>query len=185
MAVRFGGTQVFWFGAELRGRVKRGAGRGILLGCEHLKVSIMRRLSVSSRSVQGARFPKKPAPGRKARKPMLFKHSRPGEPPRFDTGKLRQSIYKDVDRAMPLGVVGTHSKIGVMMEKGTRAHVIAPKRKKSLVYGGTRDGVRQWIFARRIHHPGTKKRPFIKSTLRRERREISRLIFREIRAAIR
>ena len=70
------------------------------------------------------------------RKPRRYQHSKPGEPPRAITGKLRQSIFQSTDRGRMLGSVGTTLKYGAGLEKGTAAHKIVAVRKKALAFPG-------------------------------------------------
>lgn len=80
------------------------------------------------------------------------------------------------------GAVGTDDQIYDFVTRGTKPHLITPKRGKFLVFGegtyrsvtrpgvlgarsvGTRligkGGVAKPIFARKVHHPGTKARGF-------------------------
>jgi hypothetical protein len=62
-----------------------------------------------SRIAEGLSLPSRP-PGR----PSL-----PGEKPHADTGKLRQSIFYDVDKSKLTCIVGTPLKYGAYLELGT------------------------------------------------------------------
>lgn len=59
------------------------------------------------------------------------------------------------------------------VEFGTNAHVIVPRRRKVLAWGGARTlggrlrkGARATNFARRVNHPGTRARPYLLPGLR-------------------
>ncbi len=70
-------------------------------------------------------------------------------------GNLRQSI-----KYAPLGqsafIVQVNAKYGIYVEKGTKPHVIVPRRKKALAFtvGGKK------VVTKRVNHPGTKAQPF-------------------------
>jgi len=59
----------------------------------------------------------------------------------------------------------------VFLEFGTKAHDIVPRRARVLAWpasaasrrlsGSARSGAKDLIFARRVHHPGTKADPFL------------------------
>lgn len=60
------------------------------------------------------------------------------------------------------------------VEYGSRPHVILPKRRKALAWGGSRtlagglrSGSSATNFARRVNHPGTKPQPFLIPGMRR------------------
>lgn len=78
------------------------------------------------------------------------------------------------------GVVGSSSKISLMLHKGTKPHDIKPRRTLMGRIKGTNKSVLRWAdgsnfhFARRVHHPGTKPDPFIYNALNTHRTEIIR-----------
>lgn len=65
-------------------------------------------------------------------------------------GNLRQSITQG--RSGTGYIVSVNSAYGAYVDQGTRPHVILPRRSKFLAF--QKDG--QWVFARRVNHPGTK-----------------------------
>lgn len=72
------------------------------------------------------------------------------------TGKLRASI-EGFDTGAFTGKVHAGTPYATFMENGTRPHVILPRNGPFLIFqinGAT-------IFARKVNHPGTKKRPFM------------------------
>jgi len=75
------------------------------------------------------------------------------------------TVKTKVTNTQALAVVGAKkgsplSKIGHLIEKGTRPHEIAVKRAKSMV---TRDGI---FIGRRASHPGTQAKPWLNPALR-------------------
>lgn len=81
-----------------------------------------------------------------------------------DTGRLRASIR--VERRSFFGLrqrwtVGSDVDYAPMVNDGTRPHIIRPKRAKALRFnvGG------KVVFARVVHHPGTRARPFLDRAL--------------------
>lgn len=77
-----------------------------------------------------------------------------------DTGRLRSSIKSNVngDRA----TIETNVSYAPYVHDGTRPHIIRPRRRPALRFrvGG------QVVFARVVHHPGTRARPFLVRALR-------------------
>jgi phage gpG-like protein len=63
---------------------------------------------------------------KKGRKAGPAVHSRPGEPPRKQTGRLRASVTHDVDAASLTARVGTNVEYGKYLELGTKRG-IAPR----------------------------------------------------------
>ncbi len=82
-----------------------------------------------------------------------------------DTGRLRASIRIESRRTLALRTVytiGSDVEYAPYVNDGTRPHIIRPKRAQALrfVIGG------RVVFARVVHHPGTKARPFLDDALR-------------------
>lgn len=94
-----------------------------------------------------------------------------------DTGRLRASIKGQVQRTWtlrPQFVVGSNVDYAEMVHDGTRPHIIRPKRAHTLrrsrrgvvkpalrfVVGG------EVVYARVVHHPGTRAKPFLDRALR-------------------
>ena len=87
------------------------------------------------------------------------------------TGNLGRSIRVGTvsDRSAQVyagGVAGVGYARAV--EFGTRAHEIVPVRRKALAWGGDRrlsgslrTGAKPDHFARRVHHPGTRAKPYL------------------------
>ena len=81
-----------------------------------------------------------------------------------DTGRLRASIR--VERRSIFGLrqrwtVGSDVEYAPMVNDGTRPHIIRPKRAQVLRFkvGG------RTVFAKVVHHPGTRARPFLDRAL--------------------
>lgn len=82
-----------------------------------------------------------------------------------DTGRLRASIRIEARRTFTLRsvyTIGSDVEYADMVHGGTRPHIIRPKTKQVLRFkvGG------RTVFARVVHHPGTKARPFLDRALR-------------------
>ncbi|MEU2510166.1 HK97 gp10 family phage protein [Streptomyces sp. NPDC007863] len=82
-----------------------------------------------------------------------------------DTGRLRASIR--VERRSFFGLrqrwtVGSDVEYAPMVNDGTKPHIIRPKRAQVLRFkvGG------RTVFAKVVHHPGTRPRPFLDRALR-------------------
>lgn len=83
------------------------------------------------------------------------------------TGNLRRQIHVGQISGDTATVVAgaTYS---VVIERGSRSHIIVPRNRKVLAWGGPRrlsgslrSGGQATHFARRVHHPGTRARPFL------------------------
>lgn len=84
-----------------------------------------------------------------------------------DTGRLRASIKGRPSRTWtlrPQFTVSTNVDYAEMVQNGTRPHIIRPRTKQALKFniGG------QVVFAKVVHHPGTRARPFLDRALREE-----------------
>lgn len=82
-----------------------------------------------------------------------------------DTGRLRASIgpatYSRTWTLRPRATIEVGVSYGKMVHDGTRPHVIRPVRKQALKFtvGG------QTVYAKIVHHPGTRPRPFLDRAL--------------------
>jgi hypothetical protein len=81
-----------------------------------------------------------------------------------DTGRLRASIR--VERRSFFGLrqrwtIGSDVEYAPMVNDGTRPHLIRPRRAQVLRFkvGG------RTVFAKVVHHPGTRARPFLDRAL--------------------
>ena len=70
------------------------------------------------------------------------------------TGHLRRSISVDIGN-LEATIHTSNVKYAVMVEKGTKAHIIKPKSKKALYWKGASHPVKQ------VNHPGSKAKPYL------------------------
>ena len=70
------------------------------------------------------------------------------------TGHLRRGISTDVGN-LTVTVHTSNIKYAVMVEKGTKAHIIKPKDKKALYWKGATHPVKK------VNHPGSKAKPYL------------------------
>ena len=70
------------------------------------------------------------------------------------TGHLRRGVA-NFRRGMTATVHTSNIKYAVMVEKGTKAHIIKPKDKKALYWKGAKHPVKQ------VNHPGSKAKPYL------------------------
>lgn len=83
------------------------------------------------------------------------------------TGHLKQSIHPGPVTQFHASVEASAPYAGYM-EFGTKPHLIRPRFKKVLAWGGARrltgtlrKGSQATIFAKEVHHPGTEPRPYL------------------------
>lgn len=91
-----------------------------------------------------------------------------------DTGRLRASIDWRLlhDAGVPVARVGTNVAYARAVHNGTRPHIIerrgpmfnAAGRVRTLRFPAGR-GAKVYVFRRRVHHPGTTGRPFLRDAL--------------------
>ena len=86
-----------------------------------------------------------------------------------DTGRLKNSIK--VVPQNPNLIMISMVDYAIYVEFGTPPHIIKPKNAKALHWKsegvGPRGGkVKNDVFAKLVHHPGTRPQPFIRNTLR-------------------
>jgi len=82
-----------------------------------------------------------------------------------DKGFLRNSIKVTADGNT---LIISMLDYGLYVEFGTPPHIIKPKDKESLKF---KAGGKQ-IFAKVVHHPGTRPQPFIRNTIRNKMGQI-------------
>ena len=70
------------------------------------------------------------------------------------TGHLRRSISVNMGN-LEATIHTSNVKYAVMVEKGTKAHVIRPKNKKALYWKGATHPVKK------VNHPGSKAKPYL------------------------
>ena len=78
------------------------------------------------------------------------------------TGHLRRSIG-NFRRGMTVTVHTSNVKYAVIVEKGSKAHVIRPKNKKALYWKGASHPVKQ------VNHPGSKAKPYLIPAFEKEK----------------
>lgn len=84
----------------------------------------------------------------------------------WDTGHLKISI--SIEQINDDTIVFSMPEYGEYVEFGTNPHIIRPKNKKVLHWkNGTKD-----VFAKEVHHPGTRPNPFIRRTLHQKLKPI-------------
>ena len=98
---------------------------------------------------------------------------------RSRSGNLERSIDTEIINEWPLkGRVFLNQTLtktddggsyGVYVHEGTPPHEIAPKNKRVLRWVGGNG----FIFSKRVHHPGTKKDPFLYNAGKNERDKIN------------
>lgn len=167
---------VTWRGRQATAIVDEALARGIRLGVGFASSEIKSRIKLSSRIGGGA-----VSPTRGGRPPMQRQHSKPGEPPRSDTGTLLRSIFHSFDRSIMTGSVGTRAKYGVALERGFKRPRIVPRRRSILVFAGTGSRAGSWVFARSVRSVRVAARPYIWSTVKDRRARIRDIIFQEVR----
>lgn len=83
----------------------------------------------------------------------------------MDTGRLRASIRIEARRTATLRskfTIGSDVEYAAFVNDGTRPHIIRPRRAQALRFriGG------RIVYAKVVHHPGTRARPFLDKALR-------------------
>ncbi len=82
-----------------------------------------------------------------------------------NTGRLRNSIKV---KAIKGGILIWMASYGQEVEFGSSPHIIKPVNKKALKFKSEKDTV----FAKVVHHPGTRPNPFIRNTLQIKLKQI-------------
>jgi hypothetical protein len=90
------------------------------------------------------------------------------------TGLTAASVNSDAysTPAGAIGVVGSASPIALFIEEGTKAHEIRAVRAKALAFSLGEGG--PMVFAKVVHHPGTKAQHIFANTLDRNEGQIVR-----------
>lgn len=103
-----------------------------------------------------------------------------------ETGELRKAIKVAAGRkqrrnrtAVFVGVIGKEGRLAHLVEYGTVAHMIASKNKRVLADAST--GV---FFGRKVQHPGTPRRPFMRPALDTKAGEVFQRVAEEVGAGI-
>jgi hypothetical protein len=90
------------------------------------------------------------------------------------TGLTAGSVTSDVwsEPAGVLGVVGSASPVALFIEEGTRPHEIRAINGKALAFALGEGG--PVMFAKAVHHPGTKAQKIFANTLERHEADVLR-----------
>ena len=78
------------------------------------------------------------------------------------TGHLRRSIATKMGD-LEATIHTSNVKYAVIVEKGSKAHVIRPKNKKALYWKGAKHPVKQ------VNHPGSKAKPYLEPAFESEK----------------
>ena len=79
-----------------------------------------------------------------------------------DTGHLRRGISTDI-KGLEATIHTSNIKYAVMVEKGTRTHIIRAKNKKALYWKGASHPVKA------VRHPGSKAKPYLIPAFEKEK----------------
>lgn len=92
-----------------------------------------------------------------------------------DTGRLRASIRLESRRSLgfrTIYTVGSDVEYAAMVNDGTRPHIIRPTNGRPSRSNPNRPGMLKFtvggrtVYARLVHHPGTRPQPFLDRALR-------------------
>lgn len=172
-----------WYGPQVKGKVKAAAYKGLRRATAYAQKRI--KLAISKPAMVGKGGAKSPS-AKSKRRPRRYQHSKPGEPPRAITGKLRQSIFQSTDRRRMLGSVGTTLRYGANLERGANIPARTATRKKAMVFGGWlhKEAEWGWVFTKRAKGFKLKKRPYLWATVKKNKVRIKALIFGQIKQAM-
>lgn len=89
---------------------------------------------------------------------------------RFNQGGMEGIVFLDTN----------HAPYGLFIHRGAKPHTIKPRNRMALRWakGGA------FHFAKVVHHPGIKARPFIYDALERSREEINAIFSRQLDKAL-
>ena len=103
---------------------------------------------------------------------------------RSKTGQLEKAVVYEVDAGKAEGVISLDENTAYyapFVHQGTRPHEIRPRNKLALRWP---EGD-HFVFAKRVHHPGTGKDPFLYEAADRSREEINAIFARHVDEAFR
>lgn len=107
--------------------------------------------------------------------------SMPGKPPKLITGRLRNSIFHDVNQSLLSLLVGTNLKYGLYLEFGTSGgQKIVPKTARVLRWRNRQTGAVH--YARKVIRGPIAARPFLRSTFVKQVRLIKKIMEAKIPA---
>jgi hypothetical protein len=84
-----------------------------------------------------------------------------------------------------VGIVSASAPQALWVGEGTKAHLIQPKKKRALRWAAGGTGGDGWRFAKKVNHPGTKAKPFLKPALQSKREYIEGQFEKATKLAIR
>lgn len=155
-----GGT-IKWYGAEAQANVKKEMAFRMALAVEHVRSKVMRNVSLPSRQ----------------------RRSKPGEYPRTDTGRLRNSIFGEVLDGGAKGIVGTNLKYALYLEFGVAGgKIIVPIRAKVLSWIDEATGERR--FAKRVRQGAIEGRTFLRRTAFEEIPQVKMIFTRKLKDGV-
>lgn len=82
-----------------------------------------------------------------------------------ETGALRRSIHVSFRRSLvgPEWLIGSENRIALLHHNGAKPHIITPKRARVLRFSSKG----RIVYARLVHHPGTRPNRYLTDNLRR------------------
>ena len=119
--------KITWKGDKLLKKFEKNLERGIRVASSFLRKQVVRAINVPFRSRGGETIRHNPT--------RRGTPSKPGEPPRVDTGQLRRSIFmivRKTGKGRVVGFVGTTLKYGKYLEYGTRRMAARPYLRTTL-----------------------------------------------------
>lgn len=100
--------------------------------------------------------------------------SKPGEFPKANTGRLRNSIFWQINEVDLSGFVGTNLRYGLWLELGTKGGaIIVPKNAKALSWIDHKTGQRR--YAKRVVQGAIQGRSYIRRTFRESEQVVASL----------
>ena len=96
------------------------------------------------------------------------------------TGRLRRSIQSTLKRGKDFveAFIGPTVSYAVFVERGTKPHIIRPVYARYLRF----EVAGRIVFAREVHHPGTRPNPFVRRTAEIVRQKLREGIKMEVSA---
>ena len=98
----------------------------------------------------------------------------------YKTGNLKKSAYVNHKRNRLGAEIGFNAKYASHVEFGTTAHIIRPKTKKVLAWGG-KNGGKPTNFAKFVRHSGTKPKPFLMPAFERNSKRMKAEILKIVK----
>lgn len=145
---------LLWYGEKFDKKARAQIRRNVIDACLEVEGTAKGLMSRGGRTESGAAVVKPgaetvmidPETGGSAKKVNSYR-SKPGEPPRVQTGRLRASITHEIHPTLPVGRVGTNVKYGKFLEFGTRR--MAPRPWLRVALALAQDKIKQ-IMSRKV-----------------------------------